>query len=479
MQRKVISITLLLMVLFSVTVFGFTDVSETDWFYNDVTALKEQSVIAGYQDGTFKPQNNITNGESLKMIMSVANIEVESSIPGTHWASNYHLKALEKSIVADKNMDLNTLITRQAVADIVVNALELDSEGLEVKSINFKDIDNRNINILVGEGIINGIPQADGLYFMPDKLITRAEMSAILVRVQKHKLGLLETPEVPEVPDIVEEETENEVSNILENGLYKAISDEEVNYASEPTEAKELEKVLLYMSSNGILEHTVKYKTIGINDVRDKSVYKEEVSKAFSNVFAKYPEYFSFTNQLAYKMSGTDSYVNITFQLRNPNFTNKQVSEMFEVFINDTTKQVVEFIEEGKITNEMTEREKARFLYDWVILNTEYDYTFQSESFTGFGQITTGKAVCQGYTATYNYMCKLVGLDVYGITGQSGIGGKKEEHIWTIAVLDGEKVHIDSTWGDSGNSKPINSYFGASTEYMRKTHTWETEKFGI
>jgi len=55
------------------------------------------------------------------------------------------------------------------------------------------------------------------------------------------------------------------------------------------------------------------------------------------------------------------------------------------------------------------------------------------------------------------------------------------EHIWTVAILDGNKVHIDSTWGDSSGdgTKPNYSYFAATSEFMKRTHKWDSEKFGI
>ena len=73
-------------------------------------------------------------------------------------------------------------------------------------------------------------------------------------------------------------------------------------------------------------------------------------------------------------------------------------------------------------------------------------------------------------------MCKLLGINVYGI-----IGDASGDHMWTVAILDGKKVHIDVTWGDGykdGVTANYN-YFGASSEFMKKTHTWDSNKFDI
>ena len=65
----------------------------------------------------------------------------------------------------------------------------------------------------------------------------------------------------------------------------------------------------------------------------------------------------------------------------------------------------------------MTDRENAKVLFEWIIQNIKYDESFGLDSFTGYGQIVNVKAVCQGFTATYNLMCKMVGIEVSGISG--------------------------------------------------------------
>ncbi|MEM5816231.1 MAG: Ig-like domain-containing protein, partial [Desulfitobacterium hafniense] len=47
---------------------GFTDVTEGDWFYGAVNAAMEYGIIAGYGDGSFKPDRKVTREESFSMI---------------------------------------------------------------------------------------------------------------------------------------------------------------------------------------------------------------------------------------------------------------------------------------------------------------------------------------------------------------------------------------------------------------------------
>lgn len=48
----------------AVTGAGFTDVPETAWFYDDVSAAVEAGIVNGYPDGTFRPHASITRQEA-------------------------------------------------------------------------------------------------------------------------------------------------------------------------------------------------------------------------------------------------------------------------------------------------------------------------------------------------------------------------------------------------------------------------------
>ena len=49
----------------------FTDVKTTDWFAPYVTAAKDSSLIEGYSDGSFKPENRITRAEACTIVNRV------------------------------------------------------------------------------------------------------------------------------------------------------------------------------------------------------------------------------------------------------------------------------------------------------------------------------------------------------------------------------------------------------------------------
>jgi hypothetical protein len=46
----------------------YNDVTEDDWFYEEVISLAEEGYAYGYPDGSFRPNNNITRAETAKLI---------------------------------------------------------------------------------------------------------------------------------------------------------------------------------------------------------------------------------------------------------------------------------------------------------------------------------------------------------------------------------------------------------------------------
>lgn len=103
----------------------------------------------------------------------------------------------------------------------------------------------------------------------------------------------------------------------------------------------------------------------------------------------------------------------------------------------------------GLITDDMTEYDKADVYVYWLRKHTVYDVNAQndwlsgkrnmSDSFTANGALIERLAVCQGYTAAYNTLLWLEGIECSTDSTSS--------HIWTVATLDGKICNIDATNG--------------------------------
>ena len=120
----------------------------------------------------------------------------------------------------------------------------------------------------------------------------------------------------------------------------------------------------------------------------------------------------------------------------------------------------------------ITDEEKVRAIYSWIIQNIEYDpkeYKKFDYSFKHYRErnlkeeetrekiiqrtIQSGVAVCEGYAMLFERLCELQGIDTYLVRGDTksnfqDIGRPFDTvHMWNVAYIDGKPYLFDSTWG--------------------------------
>ncbi len=86
---------------------AFNDVDDTNPYKNAITTLSKLSVIDGYDDGTFRPDDAITRAEFTKLIvymLGFKDLEYQSysfsDVSSSHWAANYIQTAYDRGIIA-------------------------------------------------------------------------------------------------------------------------------------------------------------------------------------------------------------------------------------------------------------------------------------------------------------------------------------------------------------------------------------------
>ena len=62
------------------TIYNFSDVNSSDWFYAEVMSAKAAGYISGYPDGTFKPNKVITRQEAAALITTLLNLESRTRV---------------------------------------------------------------------------------------------------------------------------------------------------------------------------------------------------------------------------------------------------------------------------------------------------------------------------------------------------------------------------------------------------------------
>lgn len=96
----------------------FPDVKADHWAAGYINVAVDQGLLKGYPDGTFKPNNNVTYAEMLAI--EVRALGYEPAVKGV-WPTNYISKAADLDLTDDITFTANAAATRGDVA-IVANA---------------------------------------------------------------------------------------------------------------------------------------------------------------------------------------------------------------------------------------------------------------------------------------------------------------------------------------------------------------------
>jgi len=102
---------------------GFRDVDENAWYTPYVRYGKQQGIVQGYPDGSFKPEQPVNFAEALKMAYVALGIEGNASAGGA-WYEQYLSHAKDNGVLFSNNVDVGTGMSRKDVVWIVWKLLE-------------------------------------------------------------------------------------------------------------------------------------------------------------------------------------------------------------------------------------------------------------------------------------------------------------------------------------------------------------------
>ena len=162
----------------------FSDISSSTWCYKYVLELSDADVIDGYSDGTFKPDNQVTYGAALKLIMLAAGYTEQAPV-NSNVFSGYLARAQADGLVSG-SVDLDAPITRLAVSQIAAKAMGLSINNLS--SVRpFTDTSDPYVQALNAAGIVEGYFDNGTSTFKPYNPLTRGQISAIVWRMEQYQ----------------------------------------------------------------------------------------------------------------------------------------------------------------------------------------------------------------------------------------------------------------------------------------------------
>ena len=202
-----LSVVLALLLTMTANAAVFSDISN-HWARSYIERVEKKGLVSGYEDGTFKPDNNVTVLESLVMMSRLYKIDddireeiIEKYKPSlksmknilyNEWSIDYLALAIELGIVSEqavKDMFANRNIfndaKREEVAVLLTMALGLNDEVKSLKTyvLPFNDRDEITasarpyIYLMYEKEIMQGDNEKN---INPGDKITRAEISTLL-----------------------------------------------------------------------------------------------------------------------------------------------------------------------------------------------------------------------------------------------------------------------------------------------------------
>lgn len=427
----------------------FADVRLDAWYHDAVQALYELGLTGGKDaPDRFAPEDDMALSEVLTLAARLRSLyetgdseagPLSSGGDGGAWYLPY-VAYLQTQAVIGREFEgaYERPAARGEIAHVLANILPQErfdpknrdlvaagrASGLFLRDVDQSTPYEADIVLLYDWGILSGADAAGA--FLPDQPISRCEVAAMAARLIYDGLRLTLKWEVPPLYAWRGETMADLVSS--GGSFYQD---------PKPDEAEKIAADVRYMLARGERTLTLQYGPGALN-----SRMSNELTNAFLYEVRQYVEQ---TYNYVYCTSSPQTGF-LSLEFSSSLYGEGELERYRQETLACALAVRDQLWEEGKLTEEMSEYDKARACFTWICENCRYDFAAvgddNSMSHSGWRLFKEGLAVCDGYTAAYNLLLKLEGIScgTYTLVSQN--------HIWTVAELDGTTYHIDATWGD-------------------------------
>ncbi len=180
---------------------NFDDINDSHWAHEAVHIMTQKGILAGYPDGSFKPDAAVSRAEFAKIMVKALALNSDvaaaiqfSDVAQDDWSTPY-INAAQQYLTGYKKGDLfffkpNLPAKREDMAVALVKALKYPIGGDDALA-NFADDDEVSNNLkpyvaaAVKHGLIKGYQRGAKNYINPQGNLTRAETSQLLYNMTK------------------------------------------------------------------------------------------------------------------------------------------------------------------------------------------------------------------------------------------------------------------------------------------------------
>ena len=144
--------------------------------------------------------------------------------------------------------------------------------------------------------------------------------------------------------------------------------------------------------------------------------------------------------------------------------------EECETMIREMNSKVQSIVE--SIGEEKSEFDRELLAFQAVADHCAYDTETASgeakdwQSYTAYGALINGKAVCEGYSRAMQLLLSYLDMECRLIHGTADGAG----HMWDLVRVGGDWYHLDATWNDQ-KDVVIYDYFNVTDHIIQKDHT--------
>lgn len=172
-----------------------TDLDSNSKYFKSISSFITEGVVSGYDDNTFKPENNVNRAEALKIILEAFNLSNEAQaeisfpdVPEGEWFTNYVATGVQLGVVKGYNDGQFRPGNNVNFAEALKMALF--AKGVDTNSVDFVDFhpsvrESDWFGNMFSYGFENNlIDLEDDGSLNPGKILTRAELVDIAYRVK-------------------------------------------------------------------------------------------------------------------------------------------------------------------------------------------------------------------------------------------------------------------------------------------------------
>lgn len=168
----------------------YYDVLPNEWYYGDVSKVTRDGILRGVGNGFFRPEYNVKRSQAVQVIFNMSGVEdvvyepEYLDVPKGSWYTDAVVWANQNKLIygyPDKTFRPDSDVTREEFIELLYRFS--GSPQVDINKIEkFSDAHRITLKEAMEWSVENGILVGYGNYINPKGYMTRAELSAILVR---------------------------------------------------------------------------------------------------------------------------------------------------------------------------------------------------------------------------------------------------------------------------------------------------------